>query len=304
MAEAAGLGPMTEIALDGRAKSGTEFVLRWIWWGGIAILSIMVLTLAWLVTYARLYTPGDGVGYNLGLAGGIMMLTLLLYPLRKRLRSWGRLGGMRPWFRYHMVMGIAGPVLVLFHSTFKTGSMNGSVALYSTLLVCASGIIGRFVYRHIHRGLYGRKLTLAETEQDLTASANDMRSVIGLAPEVGEKLREFQTYATQDLTGFGARARRFMTVRWRGRQVTRSVYQTAKVALKRAARKQRWTRVELRLHWRLAKGQIRTFVDATCASSQFSTWEWLFSLWHIAHVPFIYLLVVCGIVHVVAVHMY
>jgi hypothetical protein len=78
----------------------------------------------------------------------------------------------------------------------------------------------------------------------------------------------------------------------------------AKVALKRAARKQRWTRVELRLHWRLAKGQIRTYVDATCSAAQFSTWEWLFSLWHVAHVPFIYLLVVCGIVHVVAVHMY
>ena len=304
MAEAAELGPMTEIALDGRAKSATERVLRWVWWGGISVLVLMVLTVAWLVTYTRLYGAGDAVGYNLGLVGGIMMLTLLLYPIRKRLRSWDRFGAMRPWFRYHMVMGIAGPVLILFHATFKTGSMNARVALYSTLLVCASGIIGRFVYRRIHRGLYGRKMTLAETEQDLLASANDMRSVLGLAPEVGERLREFQTYATQELPSAKDRAWRFISVRWRGRRLTRSVFQTAKVALKRAARKQRWSRMELRLHWRLAKTQIRSFVESTCAAAQFSTWERLFSLWHVAHVPFIYLLVICGIVHVVAVHMY
>ncbi len=39
-------------------------------------------------------------------------------------------------------------------------------------------------------------------------------------------------------------------------------------------------------------------------TSQLAVWERLFSLWHVVHIPFIYLLVLSGIVHVVAVHMY
>ena len=35
-----------------------------------------------------------------------------------------------------------------------------------------------------------------------------------------------------------------------------------------------------------------------------SAYERLFALWHVAHIPFVYLLVVSAIVHVVAVHAY
>jgi hypothetical protein len=30
----------------------------------------------------------------------------------------------------------------------------------------------------------------------------------------------------------------------------------------------------------------------------------MFALWHVAHIPFVYLLVLSAVVHVVAVHMY
>jgi hypothetical protein len=30
----------------------------------------------------------------------------------------------------------------------------------------------------------------------------------------------------------------------------------------------------------------------------------LFSLWHVLHVPFVFMLVISGIVHVISVHMY
>ncbi|MBL0147942.1 MAG: hypothetical protein IPP87_04100 [Ideonella sp.] len=38
--------------------------------------------------------------------------------------------------------------------------------------------------------------------------------------------------------------------------------------------------------------------------AQFSAWERLFSWWHVAHVPFVYLMVLSAIAHVVAVHAY
>ena len=38
--------------------------------------------------------------------------------------------------------------------------------------------------------------------------------------------------------------------------------------------------------------------------AQFGMYEKLFSMWHVAHVPFVVLLAVSAIYHVIAVHMY
>ena len=38
--------------------------------------------------------------------------------------------------------------------------------------------------------------------------------------------------------------------------------------------------------------------------AQFSAWERLFSWWHVAHVPFVYLMLLSAVAHVVAVHAY
>lgn len=290
--------------MAGAPRSLVERLLRWTWRAGLAILLAMVLFLAWLVARGQLYQAGDDIGYNLGLAGGLMMLSLLLYPLRKRVRLLDRLGPMRHWFRYHMVAGIGGPLLIVFHSTFRLGSMNGRVALYAMLLVAASGVVGRFVYRHIHRGLYGRKMTIAEAEQELKASSDDVRSVFALVPSLEARLKGFHDLAFTELPGLGARVWRFVTLRWRGHRLVRSIGWDAKKALRQAMSEHGWTLAEARLHWRLAKEQMNTYVDAVCQAAQFSIWEKLFSLWHVAHVPFLYLLLFSGIVHVVAVHMY
>jgi hypothetical protein len=38
--------------------------------------------------------------------------------------------------------------------------------------------------------------------------------------------------------------------------------------------------------------------------AHFASWERLFSLWHVLHLPFVYLMVICALVHVFAVHAY
>ena len=69
-----------------------------------------------LISRRGYYTPGDDVGYYLGLVGGVIMLLLLTYPLRKYLHSFRNWGVVRHWFSFHMIMGVVGPVLVLAHS--------------------------------------------------------------------------------------------------------------------------------------------------------------------------------------------
>jgi hypothetical protein len=301
---AGGLASSPDVGPTLDTQGGTSRVRRWLWITATIVLTALLLALVQLVIYEHLYTAGDAIGYNLGLAGGIAMLILLLYPLRKRVRMMTRWGGMANWFRYHMALGIIGPLLIVFHSTFRIGSMNARVALYSMLLVFASGIIGRFVYRHIHAGLYGRRLTLAETEADRETSANEMGELAGWVPEMGTRLAEFQQSAMRKLPGAAARTWRFVSLRLRGRAVSASLYRLASAKLKETAREQHWGPATLAHYRRQAGEKMNAYVSAVCSAAQFSVWERLFSLWHVAHVPFVYLMVICGVVHVVAVHMY
>lgn len=298
------LGPMTEISPGGATNSDAERVLSWSWHVALGIAGSLLIFLAWLVSTGELFKAGDDIGYNLGLIGGLLMLSLLIYPLRKRVRFMNSWGSMQAWFRFHQVAGIVGPLLVLFHSTFRIGSMNGRVALYAMLLVALSGVIGRFLYRHIHRGMYGQHLTMRDAEEDLKASAEDLRSIFAEYPKIQDKLAAFRTYAFAHEPSPWKRVVRFATIKSRGHRLSLWVRNGIKRALTKAKHDNRLTRRERLLTYQLAKQKTDTFVDAVCEAAQLASWERLFSLWHVLHVPFLYLLVVSGIVHVVAVHMY
>lgn len=295
---------MTVISLEGEAKTPSEKVFRGAWRTSIAILAALILLLAWLVRVGLPYEAGSDFGYNLGLTGGLLMLSLLLYPLRKRVRLLAQWGSMEGWFKYHMFAGITGPLLVLFHSTFRTGSLNGAMALYAMLLVALSGIVGRFIYRHIHRGLYGQHLSLADVAADLKTTAEEVESVFSLRPDIEPRLKAFHDEAFDKRGGVIRRTWKFMTLRWRSKRLARTIRLEAKSALRRRWRKSGGSRQIFVDRYNTARNQINRYLDAIVRASQLATWERLFSLWHVVHIPFLYLLVFSGIVHVVAVHMY
>lgn len=124
-------------------------------------------------------------------SNGNTALMLLLYPFRKKSRFMRNWGGVKHWFRAHMIMGVAGPVLVAYHSNFSLGSMNSNVALVSMLTVAGSGLIGRYFYSRVHRGLYGREVTLKELRQDLEANMEKSVSVLSYSPAVHKRLLAF-----------------------------------------------------------------------------------------------------------------
>ena len=66
-------------------------ITSWSFW---ALLSV-VLLLNWQNREYGYMTPESGLGYALGIIGGSMMLVLLLYPLRKRIRWMRRAGATR-----------------------------------------------------------------------------------------------------------------------------------------------------------------------------------------------------------------
>jgi len=275
--------------------------------------------LAWIVGRAGTYDPGSSVGYALGLVGGIAMLFVLLYPLRKRVRFLRAWGATKHWFVVHMVCGIGGPLLVLAHSKFQVGSVNAAVALTCMLLVAASGIIGRFIYVRIHHGLYGTRATLHELQAQLGMSSQEVQSRLGFAPRIEQGLKEFERAALARRRGvagvwafltLGLRAR-LLRHRCR-REVTTLFLQQATVGGTSDGCRELF---RVRCHGTQCQEHSCALINATMhvvgaylhrvqRVAQFSAYEKMFSLWHVLHAPLVWLLVLSALAHVAAVHAY
>jgi hypothetical protein len=203
-----------------------------------------------------------------------------------------------------MIFGIAGPTLILFHSTFHVGSMNAAVALSCMLLVAGSGVIGRFIYRKIHHGLYGRSATLQDIQTNLGIIQGDVKSKFHFAPEIEQRLIQFETSALATRGGAWPHIWLFVSI---GFYASWTYFMTAREMerlVRHNAKQQNWDTAKRER--RLAHGEfaISKYLNAVIDVARFSAYERLFSLWHILHVPFVFMLIISGIVHVIAVHMY
>ncbi len=119
------------------------------------------------------YEPGKGIWLMLGWAGAGMMALLMLYSLRKRLPLLGFLGSMRVSLNAHMFLGIMGPLCILFHTTFK---FNGIIAtsFWCMMVTMVFGILGRYIYIQIPRGITGAELGVKDIEEMIESIDADM----------------------------------------------------------------------------------------------------------------------------------
>lgn len=261
----------------------------------------LVLASAWAAGRLLALEAGSTAGYWVGVAGGLAMLALFTYPLRKRVPLLRHLGATRHWFAFHMLMGVAGPWLILVHCNFRIGSLNAAVALVSMLVVAGSGVIGRFLYRHVHQGLDGRRAELAERRARLDATHEKLAGSLALAPRVRELLFSFEQawlaapasrLAVAQLHSSNRAARA-------ARRQARSLIDQALAAAPQALGDERRSRI--RAQW---QQQAEQHIEQVLGVVQLRAWERLFAGWHLLHLPFVYVMVVCAIVHVVAVHAY
>lgn len=263
----------------------------------LSALSLSVW-LAYKVATGKLYTPRSNFGFYLGVVGSVTMLAMLLYPLRKHVRALHRWGALKHWFRWHMIMGIAGPALILFHSTFHLRSLNATVALISMLIMVASGVIGRFVYTKIHHGLYGRRATLERLQQEFAGQSDDMRSRFHIAPRVEQWLRDFECEANHVERSAITMWWHIAALGWKRRLCSFRCGKELRSILgcERSAEFPGGAQEALHLANRYLREAERV--------AEFTTYERIFSLWHILHIPLIYLLAASTIFHIIAVYMY
>lgn len=265
---------------------------------GIA-LSILALAAGLLLPIERYLHPQYGAGYWLGVAGGSLMLLMLVYPVRKRVRSLAIPGSVPFWFRVHMGFGVAGPIAILYHSNFSLGAANSNAALVCMLLVAGSGLVGRYLYARIHHGLYGRVATLRELRgaaESLKAQGGALKILPGLIDAVER--------AEARIAGPAPFALRPFRAAWVARRESARLDRLVRSAVAMAAARSPALDAERARFTRTACDYVSARLRSARRVAEFEGCERLFAAWHVLHLPLFVMLLVVGVVHVVAVHVY
>ncbi len=268
-------------------------------------LVTVLLSIGLVLAYREEFTPEEGVGYWLGIVGGCTLLFLLAYPLRKRFRFMAQAGAAPAWFRLHMVLGILGPIIILYHSNFSLGATNSNVALFAMLAVAVSGIAGRYIYGKIHNGLYGARSNVHELLEEATPLIARIEADVGGADgSIAAKLSAYGGKALREQKSLASSLAMVMSLAIASLYFRSRVLGDIRSAIKRNAAMKGWSRREASEHYRLARAHVGDFIAAVTKASELSLYERLFSLWHIFHVPLFFLLIITGIAHVISVHLY
>lgn len=235
--------------------------------------------------------PEKGLGYALGIIGGTLMIVLLAYPLRKRAKAHTRApGSIGFWFRFHMLLGLIGPLAILYHARFNWGALNSAVALGTMIVVASSGLVGRFFYSRVHRGYSGRKLELRALKSEM----DDLLLTIeggGLSrAQILDQLLPLEQQAVAAGANFWSSATAVVSLGVTTRRIQRDVLQTFP------------DKADFRT------SQVRTalheYFEAVRRAAEFAFYDRLLRLWHLLHLPLFFLLVAAAVLHIVAVHMY
>ncbi len=131
--------------------------------------------------------PGGELGHTFGVVGTLMMIVMLAYSLRKRLRILRRLGPLTIWLDYHIMLGVCGPLFVILHSSFKVGGLV-ALSFWSMIAVAVSGVLGRFLYRQIPRSRAGDELSLAEVEKLDRELTRELVEELAVPPEAAARI--------------------------------------------------------------------------------------------------------------------
>lgn len=158
----------------------------------LALLAILLITLAYLFVMSRLQSIPSAsslFGHGIGILGFVLMLmTETLYSLRKRSRTarWGR---MSSWLQFHIFTGIVGPYMVFLHTSFQFNGLAGLLTLF-TLIIVASGFIGRYIYTAVPRTVDGGEVASEELQRRILETERDLNALMSAQPELASRLAD------------------------------------------------------------------------------------------------------------------
>lgn len=216
----------------------------------------------------ELLKPNGLLGHGIGILGSLMMIIgVSIYMLRKRWRVMARWGLIRHWLEFHIFLCVLGPILVLFHTSFKIGGLV-AVSFWSMVAVVASGVAGRFIYIRIPRTIEGRVMSLGEIRNMKRDLNEALESTIGLDRESLAEIVEATEKHYRSRSGI---------------RLTRKTLKKNRVSRSARSRVMKLVRREISLNRRIDRLQLM---------------QNLFKYWHVAHLPFALVMLVIMMVHV------
>ncbi len=256
----------------------------------------LALSWGWLQRDEYWLSAEQGLGYYLGIIGVSLMALLLLYPLRKKARWMRGVFPIKYWFKAHMLFGILGPTLILFHCNFGLGSMNSNVALFSMLLVAFSGLIGRYIYRHTHNGLYGKKLNYDQLQAQHAQFKQQLSSNAMIDDALLQHLQKIEDLVADKNSSLIHSWRSVFRVNVLSHRLLSELRRLNGASVQTAGGQQ-FFYTEMTEHFEQELKTLRSMIGL-------SLYNRLFSIWHIVHLPFFFMMIITATVHIVVVHMY
>ena len=135
--------------------------------------TVSVLLLAWLGFFLHRSPrfPGSGTGAVFGIAGAVLMLVPLAYPIAKRIPFLHvriiKHVSMQSWLTLHVYTGILGTLLAIIHTGHKFDSMLGIALTAAMLLVVLSGFAVRVLLKYVNTEIKDKLILLQTARGDL-----------------------------------------------------------------------------------------------------------------------------------------
>ncbi|PTM20146.1 MAG: hypothetical protein DA446_04840 [Bacteroidetes bacterium] len=126
--------------------------------------------------------PTGFIGHGYGVIGSLFMIVgVATYTLRKRVAWFAKWGKLRSWLRFHIFLCTTGPALVVWHTSFK---FQGVVAIsfWSMVIVVASGVLGRYVYKRIPKTEDGYFKSVQFVVDEKLALRKELDAMVSLSP--------------------------------------------------------------------------------------------------------------------------
>jgi hypothetical protein len=137
---------------------------------------LSVLLLAWLgfLVHRSPSFAGSGVGLVFGIAGAVLMLIPLAYPIVKHIPAINarvtKHMSMQTQLTVHVYSGIFGPLLAIIHTGHKFDSPLGITLAAVMLLVVVSGYAVRYLLTYVNREIKDKLLLLQTARGDLDSA--------------------------------------------------------------------------------------------------------------------------------------
>jgi len=233
----------------------------------------------------ELLKPTGLIGHGLGIAGSLLMIVGVFgYMARKRFRSLSHFGVLAYWLEFHIFLCTMGPILVLYHTSFKFGGIV-AISFWSMIAVMISGIIGRYIYLQIPRTIQGGELSLSELSGLENEVFTEMQEHYKVNYEIIAQLNIALSASAlkEDKNIFLRIVHRF--------RLERQLMKHVKEQLKSQQLDKRNYRVVVQL--------FRSKIILNRRIAWLSTMQNFLRYWHVLHLPFALIMLMIMIIHII-----